>query len=89
MYFQLLVVIFTLNSSNIALLTICISYWAYTDLYCFFYWATLENIAPAAKPIQRMNSSNIALPERTILEEVIIENKNVCDMTQVWIYCET
>ena len=58
------------NSSSIALLTRCIYkcchnrvlYWVYTDPYGFIYWAIRENLAPAARPIQRINSSNIALP---------------------------
>ena len=54
------------NSSCITFLTICISqcrhnrvlYWVYTDPYCFIYWAIRKNIAPAARPIRRINSSN-------------------------------
>ena len=44
-------------------------------------WVIRENIDPAARAIQRINFSNIALPGRSILE---IEN--VCIMTQVGIY---
>ena len=64
------------NSSSIALLTICISkccnnrvlYWVYTDPFALYsYWAIRENIAPAASSIQRIKSSNIALPGRTMM----------------------
>ena len=49
------VVILKFNSSNIALLTMCISkcchnrvlYWVYTDPYSFIYWAKREKIALA------------------------------------------
>ena len=83
-------------SSSIALLTICISqfchnrvlYWVYTDSYCFIYWAIRENIAPAARPIRRINPSNIALPGRTILEVQHLDIENVCILTQVGIYGE-
>ena len=69
-------IILKFNSSSIALLTMYISYcchnrvlyWVYTDPYCFIYWAIRKNIAQAARPIRRINSSNIALPGRTILE---------------------
>ena len=64
-------IILTFNSSSIALPTICISYcchnrvlyWVYTDPYCFIYWAIRENIAPAARPIQRIKPSNIVNQE--------------------------
>ena len=84
------------TSSSIALLTMCISqcchnrvlYWFYTDPYCFIYWAIRENIAPAARPIRKINTSNIALPGKTILEVYLLEIENVCIMTQVRIYGE-
>ena len=41
---------------------------AYTNPHCFLHWAIRENIAQATRPIQRINSSNIALPVRTIME---------------------
>ena len=89
-------IILKLNSSSIALLTMYISQcchnrvlsWVYTDPYCFTYWATQGNIAPAAGPIQRINSCNIALPGRTILEVQLLEIEKVCIMTQVRIHGE-
>ena len=82
------------NSSSIALLNMCISqcchnrvlYWVYMDPYCIIYQEIWENIAPAARPIRRINSSNIALPGRTLLEVKFLEIENVCIMTQVRIY---
>ena len=43
---------------------------------------------PAARPIQRINSSNIALPVKTILKVKLLEIENVCNMTQVGVYGE-
>ena len=59
-----------------------------TDPYCFIYWATRDTLAPAARPIHKINSSNIALPGRTILDLKLLEIENVCIMTQLWIYGE-
>ena len=58
-------VILKFTYSSIALLGL---YWVYTESSCFLYWAIQENIAPAARPIRRINSCNIVLPGRTILE---------------------
>ena len=50
---------------------------------------TGNNIAPAARPIRIINSSNIALPGRTIVEEILLlEIEMVCIMNQVGIYSE-
>ena len=73
---QLKRIILKFNSSSIALLTMCISqcchnrvlYWVYTDPYCFVYWIIREHKTPADRSIRRINSFNIALPRRTILE---------------------
>ena len=55
-----------LNSSSIALLTVnfvvVVLYWAYTDPYCFVYWAIQENIALVARPIRKIIFFNISLP---------------------------
>ena len=48
----------------------------------------MGNTAPAAWAIQRINSSNIALPGRTILEVYCLEIYNVCIMTQVRMHGE-
>ena len=84
------------NSSSIALLIMPISkcyhnrvlYWVYTDPYCIIYWAIQENIAPAATPIRRIKSSNIALPGRKIQKLKLLEIENVCIMTQVRTYSD-
>ena len=81
---------------SVALLTMCISqccnnrvlYWVYTDAFCFIYWAIRENTASAARPIWGINSSNIALPGRTILEVSLLEINNVCILFHVEIYGE-
>ena len=48
----------------------------------------LENIAPAASPILIINSSNIFLPRRTILEVKRFDIENVFIMIQVGMYGE-
>ena len=89
-------IILKFNSSSIPLLTMCISqcchnrvlYWVSTDPNCFIYWAIQENIAQSARLIRRFNSSNIALPQRTIMEKQLLQIEKVCIMTQVGIYGE-
>ena len=48
----------------------------------------MENIGPAARAIQKINSFNIAQPGKTILDVSFIEIDNVYIMTQVRIYSE-
>ena len=81
-------IILKFTCSSIALVTMCFSlccynrvlYWVYTDLYCFIYWAIRENIAAASRPIQRINSFNIALPGRKNTDSILLEIENVCIM---------
>ena len=47
-----------------------------------------KNIAPAYRPIRRINPVHIAPPGRTILEGNLLEKKNVFVMTQVGMYGE-
>ena len=49
----------------------------------------MKNIGPAARALQKVNSSNKAQPGRTILDVSVLEIDNVCIMTQVRIYGET
>ena len=44
--------------------------------------------SPSCQNNTVINSSNIALPGRTILEELLLEIENVCIMTQVRMYSE-
>jgi hypothetical protein len=51
-------------------------------------WPGLLNIVPPARQIRTIDSSDITLPGRTILEVYLLEIENVCIMTQVKIYGE-
>ena len=50
---------------------------------CFVYWAIQEYKSLAARPIRRINSSNIALLGTSLLEITFLEIENVHNMTQV------
>ena len=67
------------------LLNIFLTLWP-TYTQCSRAGSIRENIAPAARAIQRINSYNIALQEWAILESLFLEIKNVFIMTLVGIY---
>ena len=52
------------------------------EIECFVYWAIQEYKSLAARPICRINSSNIALPGTSLLEIKLLEIENVHNMTQ-------
>ena len=57
----------------------------YRNLYCFVYWAILENIASAERVILRINSFSIVLLGNPTLKANVLDIDNVSIMTPVGI----
>ena len=66
----------TVSTSHYQLLKIILLNLNYSVLL-----AQLENIGPAARAMQKISSTNIAQPGRTILDESFLEFDIVCFMT--------
>ena len=54
--FESVGIIATFKVIFVLVVYVFIVYWVYTDQHCFILWAIQKYIAPAARPIRRINS---------------------------------